>query len=390
MKIVQVLDSYPPDLNGGAYFTHRLSKELTEMGHEVLVICPSRSRSTHEDVYDGVSLFRVRSYPALLYKNFRVCLPYGIKDTIAQTLDRFDPDVVHLQGRFVLGAICMRYAEVKKIPMVATNHFMPENFFHYTGLPIFLRDFFARISWRWVKGMFDKAQIWTTPTQSAAELLRANGFLAKPIHAISCGIDLTRFKPRRKDANPSPFVPTSPLPTLLYAGRLDKEKNIPVVLRALQLVLKQKPCRLVIVGDGAEKKVLTALVLQLGLEQHVFFCGYLSDDEYPTIFGVADCFVHAGTAELQSIVTLEAVASGLPVVAARAVALPELVHHGINGFVFEPFDEHEAANLILKILNNSALQNQMQQASLRLAQEHSIHTTGQRFTDLYKQLVSYA
>ena len=390
MKILQVLDSYPPDLNGGAYFTHRLSKQLTEMGHDVLVICPSRSRMSHDDEYEGVRLFRVQSYPALLYGNFRICLPFRIGQAIEKVLDEFSPDVVHLQGRFVLGAICMRYAQVRHIPMVATNHFMPENFFHYTGLPGFMRDRFSRAAWRWVKNMFDMAQIWTTPTQSAADLLRANGFVEKPIHAISCGIDLTRFQPRENNSNSLPFLPHSTAPTLLYAGRLDKEKNIPVILRAFQLVRRQRTCRLVIVGDGAEKMRLMALVRGLGLENDVIFCGYLSDEDYPLIFGVADCFVHAGTAELQSIVTLEAVASGLPVVAARAVALPELVRHGENGFVFEPFDECGAEGFILNILDNPELASQMRQESLKISREHDLRATGQKFTDLYQQLVTHA
>ncbi len=343
MKILQVLDSYPPDLNGGAYFTHRLAKQLLTMGHDVLVICPSRSPRSHYDYYEGVKLFRVKSYPALLYKKFRICLPIAIRSNINEAIVKFQPDIVHLQGRFILGDICMKLAERQAIPMLATNHFMPENFFHYTRLPSFMYAYFSRKSYAWVKGMFDKAIIWTAPTLTAAQLLKENGF----------------------------------------------EKNISIIIDALNCALKIMPCRLIIVGDGSEKVALQKYVSQLGLTDSVCFSGYLSDSDYPSVFSQADCFIHAGTAELQSIVTLEALASGLPVVAAKSVALPELVHHGLNGFLFEPQNAPEAAGFICKIFQHSDLKRNMAKESLNIARQHDVMLTGEKFVALYKQATKY-
>ena len=135
MRILTVLDSYPPDLNGGAHFTHRLAKNLIEFGSEVLVICPSRSLKQGYDNHEGVPLYRVRSWRTGIYQNFRVCWPIGIKNGIAKAIAAFQPDVIHLQGKFFLGNICHQIGLQLKIPMVATNHFMPENFFHYSLLP---------------------------------------------------------------------------------------------------------------------------------------------------------------------------------------------------------------------------------------------------------------
>jgi glycosyltransferase involved in cell wall biosynthesis len=115
----------------------------------------------------------------------------------------------------------------------------------------------------------------------------------------------------------------------------------------------------------------------------------LSDADYPGVFSQADCFIHAGTAELQSIVTLEAIASGLPVVAAKSVALPELVHHGLNGFLFEPQNSLEAAGFICKILKNSDLKMNMAKNSLNIAKQHDIVLTGEKFVALYKQATKY-
>lgn len=385
MKILQVLDSYPPDLNGGAYFTHRLSKQLRLMGHDVMVICPSLSRRSYFDSYEGIKLFRVKSYPVLFYRNFRVSIPLGISESIRQVINEFKPDVVHLQGRFFLGDMCSKIAVELGLPMVATNHFMPENFFHYTRLPQFFYKWFSTLAYAWVHGMFRRAQIWTAPTTTAVELLKKHGF-SKKIHAISCGIDLQLFGFKKGGQ----LIPEEirQFPLMLYAGRIDKEKNLPVVIDALAILQAFAPCKLIIVGDGAERESLQKYIKGLNLCEQVYFCGYLSDADYPGIFSEVDCFVHAGTAELQSIVTLEALASGLPVVAAKSIALPELVVHGVNGFLFEPNKAQEAADYLRKILWNTELRIKMGRESSRISQAHDISITGAKFVALYKRAMN--
>lgn len=385
MKILQVLDSYPPDLNGGAYFTHRLSKQLMEIGHDVLVVCPAKSYRSHYCSYEGVKLFRVKSVPAIIYKNFRVSIPIGITKSIVDAISAFGPDVIHFQGRFFLGDICMRYAQNNKIPRIATNHFMPENFFHYTGLPHWLSSAFSIMAWRWVKGMFDTAPIWTTPTKSAAEVMKKNGF-DKKIQVVSCGVDCRKYVTQTKGKNKF-FANPDCKPVVLYAGRLDKEKNLYVAIDAFSELLKVMPAYFLLVGSGAEKQRLENYIANLGLDEHVFFSGYLSDEEYPKAFSLADCFFHAGTAELQSIVTLEALASGLPVIAARAVALPELVHEGVNGFLFEPGNANEAAKYLFTILSDPELKRGMAKQSIRISEEHDLISTANQFVQLYKHAI---
>lgn len=384
-KILMVLDSYPPDLNGGAYFTHRLAHQLVALGLEVLVVCPSRTLKTHYDEYQGVPLFRVRSFPAVLYPNFRICWPVAIRRSVCAAIRRFAPDVVHLQGRFFLGDICMRHARDEGIPMVATNHFMPENFAHHFHVPRGLNGVYSRMAWRWVRTMFEHAQVWATQTESAAALMRANGF-DRPIHVISSGIDPARFFPRPRSAAAGLPIPRSDLPTALYAGRLEQEKNVPVLLHAMAIVLRSFPCRLVLVGDGSDRKRLERLCQQLGIAESVHFAGYLSDEDYPLAFAVADCFVHAGTAELQSIVTLEAAASGLPIVAARAVALPELVRHGVNGFLFEPGSAQEAADFLREVLRPAGPGERMRRESERIIVGHDSSSSAGQYVKLYLQL----
>lgn len=386
MRILTVLDSYPPDLNGGAYFTHRLAKSLQGKGHEVLVICPSRSLKQGYTSYDGVNLYGVRSWPAVGYKNFRVCWPIFIKKGILKTIETFKPDVVHLQGKFFLGGICYRACLKAGIPLMATNHFMPENFFHYTRLPKRFEKWFHRTTWKIVVDMLTQVMIVTTPTHTAANLLKTV-HLQKTIHVISCGVDRQKFQPKQ-DANiirQRYKIPHKPV--LLYTGRLDKEKNLAIAIQAFHKARQSVDAHFVLTGRGAELQSLQALVHNLNLVEHVTFTGYLSDEEYPLVYGLANCFVNPGIAELQSIVALEAIASGLPLLAANAMALPELVKEGVNGYLFEPEDIETLSHYMIKILGDQVISTQMGIESRKLSEEHDIQRTTEQYEKIYHAMV---
>lgn len=385
MRILTVLDSYPPDLNGGAYFTHRLAHGLVGRGHDVLVVGPSRGLGEGEFRHEGVRVYGARSWPAVVYPSFRICWPLFIESGVKRALARFRPDVIHLQGKFFLGGICYREGKRLGIPMVATNHFMPENFFHYTHLPAAFLQPFKRWSWDIVLEMLSDVDAVTTPTQRAASLLGEVG-LKRTVLPISCGVDCGRFKPGRNADALRKRLGVPMKSTVLYTGRLDREKNLDVVFDAMAQVRKVLDAHLIVTGNGSEREKLAAQAMRLGIERHVTFAGYLADDIYPDVHALADCFVQAGDAELQSIVALEAIASGLPLIAADAMALPELVDDGVNGYLFPPGDVSMLAARLVDVLSRSEQQRAMGLASRARALEHDIAHTVSAYEQLYREV----
>lgn len=385
MKILIATDTYYPNVNGASYFTQRLAFSLKERGHSILVIAPSR-RARHEFYnYKGIDVCGIRSIPVFVYKNFRISPPFFIKKTIKKALTEFVPDVVHLQGHFFVGKTVLSVAQDMDIPTVGTNHFMPENLLHYFHLPGAAREYLRLWSWKQFCSIFRKIDVVTTPTRTAARLLKEIGF-PKYVYPISCGIDLRKFNPqnngeylKRRYAIPDKNI-------LLSVGRLDKEKNIDLVLQALPLVRENIDFHFIIAGIGAEKRHLEQLVDRLDLAQYVTFTGFVPDEDLPNLYSIADCFIIAGTAELQSIVTMEAMASGLPVIAVRAMALPELVHNGENGYLFEPGDIFGIANCITRIFSNKSLRKEMTRRSLDMIRKHDIAEIITRFELLYEHV----
>lgn len=386
MKILIAGDTFYPDLNGCAYFTHRLALSLVERGHQVRVIAPSRTFRSEWSERRGVKVFGVWSLPTIHYADFRFCLPWFIQKPIARVMQEFKPDVVHVQGHFMVGRTVVKVAKEMKLKVMGTNHFMPENLLPYLHLPHRAEEWLKRLAWNDFRTIFETLDSVTSPTQTAVDLVKQYGFSA-PIQALSNGIDLKRFRPGQNAATLKERYQLPNKPVMLYVGRLDTEKNVDLILRALAQVDPAVAPHFLIGGKGFETKRLKALAQTLGLNDRVTFAGFVPDEELPFLYNAADAFVIAGTAELQSLVTLEAMASGLPVIGVDAMALPELVHDQENGYSFPPGDEARLAQAIRDLFSDEEQRKKMGQKSLEIVQAHSIDKVMATFESLYRQML---
>lgn len=390
MKILIVADTYPPQINGAAYFAVRLAQGLVERGHRILGVVPARGLANEEYSEGGMQMLRLHSIP-LYVNNTRVALPFTAQALLRRTITEFAPDIVHAQGHFGLSQMVVRIAKQRGVPVVGTNHFMPENLTHYLALPDILEDRLNAFLWRKSYDFFASLEAVTTPTKTAAELFTQRGF-SKPVQVLSNGIDVDRFKPGVKDDAIGRQYGLDNKPTAMFVGRLDKEKHIDEVLESVKLAIQMVDLQLVIVGSdrGGEAKHLREIVRRLDLTQSVIFTGFVSDEILPAIYRWADVFVMPGTAELQSIATLEAMASGLPVIASNAVALPELVHENENGYLFKPGDTTVLSKRLMQVLSDLPRAKRMGETSRQIACLHAQDAVLEKFEDLYEKLIEDA
>ncbi|MER6942403.1 glycosyltransferase [Nonomuraea sp. NPDC000554] len=379
-RILISSDTYPPDVNGAAIFTHRLATGLASRGNEVHVICQSAEGPATADVVDGVIVHRLRSAPLLVHPTMRVTVPTRLD----RLLRAIDPDVLHTQGHFVVGRAAIAAARRRGTPIVATNHFMPDNLFQFGHVPDRLRVKAGRLAWRDFSRIFARADHITTPTPLAAKLLSDQGF-TREVESVSCGIDLARFHPHAEPKMWARKLFGLPdRPTVLFVGRLDEEKRLDELVRALPFVLNDTEAQVALVGQGNQRSELERLAKRIGVGDRVFFLGFVPDENMPQAFAAADAFAMPGVAELQSIATLEAMASGLPVVAANAMALPHLVDG--NGFLFEPGDVLSMARHLTTILTDEELRTRFGRASRALALTHDHQSSLARFEQIYDEV----
>jgi glycosyltransferase involved in cell wall biosynthesis len=245
----------------------------------------------------------------------------------------------------------------------------------HTLLPKGLQQKAIGMAWRAARRTFGRAEAVTTPTRKAAQFLEKYTGLTG-VHAISCGIEAHNYTPD--------FTPRTEN-RILFVGRVTGEKHIDVLLKAVKLLPPELDVKVDIVGGGDQKRNLEQLAADLGIADNVTFTGYVSDEDLRRAYTRSSVFAMPSIAELQSIATMEAMASGLPVVAANAMALPHLVHDGENGFLFRPGDEHDLADKLQRVLempHDEVLR--FKRESLQVVAAHDIQRTLSTFESLYR------
>lgn len=380
LKVLIGADTFLPHVNGAARFAERLAAGLVARGHDVHVAAPSvghGNSGTFTEVIEGapMTMHRLPSYRFLPHDWLTFVLPWRSKHYARRVLDQVKPDVVHIQSHIVIGRGLAREARKRGIPLIATNHVMAENILDFTTLPDFLDRIFVKLAWADAKRTFALTRAVTTPTRRAADFLEETIDI-RGVIPISCGIDRSNYtadlEPR--EAN-----------RILFVGRLTTEKGIDVVLRALAQLDPALDATFDIVGGGDQRRNLEQLAAQLGVADRVTFHGHASEEDLRALYTRASVFAIASIAELQSIATMEAMASGLPVVAADAVALPHLVHDGENGYLFEPGNVAELTARLTDVLTAEPDERRrMQQASLDGVRVHDIGRTLDTFEALYR------
>lgn len=372
-------DTFGPDVNGAAKFAERLASGLVERGHEVHVVAPSPTGKpmTRTEMHEGqpMTVHRLRSWRWIFHDWMRFALPWEIRPESAKILDRVKPDVVHFQSHIMVGNGLSAEAQKRGIRLVGTNHFMPENLVDFIPLPRGLESWLTRRLWNAAARIFGRAESVTTPTRRAADFLEENTHLTD-VHAISCGIDAHHYIPNFGSELGNRIV---------FVGRVTGEKKLDVLIRAVSQLDPALDAHLEIVGGGDLLAAHRALAAQLGMSDRVHFTGYASEEDLKKALTEAKVFAMPSIAELQSIATMEAMATALPVVGANAMALPHLVHDGENGFLFEPNNVDDLVEKLTRVLTMDPQRlDEMKRASLKFIRGHDITRTLDTFEALYR------
>ena len=383
MRILIVTQTYSYG-NGQASFTIHLAEGLAQQGHQVMVITPSAQMKSYSIQQNGVLVEKVAALHMSVLHPTMYITPFPAY-RVKQLLREFQPEVVHIQDHYFLCSAVVNEARRLRIPLIGTNHFLPENLLPFFRKFPTVQYFFTLPLWKMMLSVFNKLDVATVPSRTAARILQ-NQPIRIPVRAISNGVDTYRFHLdpetdrlgiRRKYHLASDRV------LFLYVGRLDGEKGLDILLEAVSL-LPRDNFQLAIVGQGLYGQLLEKQVQTLGLEEHVVFIGFVEPEYLPALYNSADIFVMPSPEELQSIATLEAMACGKPILAANGRALPELVEPGVNGYLFQPTQPEDAARKMHQIMEESEKWSAMGQARLERSQGHSLQNTIAHYEEQYR------
>lgn len=388
MKILIASDLYWPIINGVSTFSRNLAKGLAADGHEVIVVAPSQTGKKHIEVDGNYKIYRTNTITFPFYQNYKIALyPYR---EVKKIIDEFKPDIIHIQMLLMIGQAVMKYGNKKKIPIVSTNHIMPENLMdNLKMLAPVSRPINYAIKYYGMR-FYSKANFVTMPTQAAIDMFVGKSeHLTAPVIAVSNGIDLSSFKPGEPSKEVlQKFNLPSNIPVIGFVGRVDAEKHISVLINAFKDILAEKDARLLVIGDGVDLVNLKKQVSFLDIADKVIFTGRVSEEDKVELLKAMSVFCMPSPVELQSIAMLEAMASGKPVVAVDAGALKELCQDRRNGFLCGKDDEKAIAKGLLTIISDQVLYNSFSRESLVIAGTHDLKRTIERFEGIYTNLIN--
>src|SRR5438270_11443824 len=382
MRIMIVTDQYPPMVGGVPTVTHGLAQDFAHRGHQVWVVAPSQGSRDVRRLEHKVRVYRFSSFEWPTYEGLRI--PFLPFVPIRNLLKKSDPHIIHIHSPVVLGNIAQILAGGLRKPVIATNHYLPVNMNRSLTADSLFGKSFNNVSYSYLVHFCNRCEYVTAPTQTALDLLYEHGLRA-PAQAISNGIELKKFTPGERNEELRQRLNLPPeRPIILSVNRLSQEKRLDVLIDTA--VKMQSNAHIVIASTGPYEAELRAQVDSLNIRDRVTFLGYIPDNDLAPLYQLADVFAIPSEADLQSLTTMEAMACGLPVIAADAYALPELVHHESNGFLFQPGDSSEMAHYIDILLENEALRWQMGAASLEIIARHDRSRILLQWEELYRRL----
>lgn len=334
MRVALIAETFLPNVNGVTTTLCRLLEHLRDHGHEAMLLAPEGA----PEQYAGAQIVPMRGVPLPAYPELRLTPP---QPGITATLRRFRPDLVHLAGTVALGVAGRHAARQLGAPLVGAYH---TNFPAYTthyGLGFLRTTLYSYLRW-----VHNSCALTLCPSLATLADLRAHGF--RRLRLWGRGVDTIGFHPRYRSEGWRASVGAGQGERLLlYVGRLAPEKRLDLLAEVLPALPNT---RLVVVGDGPARAGLERRLA--GAPAH--FAGYLTGDELATAYASADLFVFPSDTETFGQVIQEAMASGLPVVAARAGGALDLVRHGVTGALFAPGNLAELRRNVAEILANPA------------------------------------
>ena len=382
MRIMIVTDQYPPMVGGVPTVTHGLAHDFADRGHQVWVVAPSQGSRDVRSLEQKVRVYRFSSFDWPTYEGLRI--PFLPFVPIRNLLKKSDPHIIHIHSPVVLGNIAQMLAGGLRKPVIATNHYLPINMSRSLLSDPILSKPFSNITYTYLVQFCNRCEYITAPTATALNLLYDHGLRA-PAGVISNGIDLKKYSPgERNDHIREKFNLPLDRPLALHVNRLSDEKRVDVLLDAAAKMSGNG--FIALVGSGPAEAALREQAERLHLGDRVSFLGYVRDADLLALRRSSEVFVIPSEADLQSLATMEAMACGLPVIAANSYALPELAHHGENGYVFQPGNSDELASYLDKLLGDAPLRAQMSQKSLEIIAKHDRLQVLDKWESLYRRL----
>jgi glycosyltransferase involved in cell wall biosynthesis len=346
LRIAMVTETYPPEVNGVAMTLGRLVNGLQVRNHQVQLIRPRQHVNDQPQPTATFSEHLQRGIALPRYEGLKMGLP--AKAALTGLWTRQRPDVVQIATEGPLGWSALAAANKLRLPVATDFHTNFHSYSNHYGLGLLRRAIVA-----YLRKFHNKSAVTLVPTEGIRRELLGYGY--ENIEIVGRGVDTKQFHPGRRDpALRARWGIPETTTAVLYVGRLAAEKNLSLVFRAFDAMHEAHPdTRLILVGDGPERALWQAK------RPDALFCGTQIGEALAAHYASADVFLFPSLTETWGNVTIEAMASGLAVVAYDCAAAEEVIRHGENGLKAAPEDEAAFIAQAVSLAHDSGLQRRL-------------------------------
>lgn len=383
MRIAFFTNCYKPLINGVVTSIVYLKEAYEKKGHQIYIFAPKV-----EDYIDQEkNIFRYRSINLTNKVKYPIAIPLSFK--AKKVITEFNPDLIHIHHPFVLSSVAIMYSKQLGIPKILTIHTQYDQYAYYVApLPQKLTQ---EVIKKIVSNLADKTDCIVTPSESMKALIKNYG-MKNRIEVIPNAIKLSTFREKNELEClkiSKRFNLKEDEKIILFVGRVATEKSIDKIIKALGIIKKHgiSKTKLLIVGNGPARDELIHLVQVLGVEEEVIFCGEVNYEEIRYYYKIADVFTMASASESFGIVTIEALASGLPVLAVKAPGAMDILTDGFDGLLTDDNIEH-FAKALEKIIRDPELRERLSKGALKTSAKYSINMISERMLNLYREIIA--
>ncbi len=371
MRVALFTDTFLPQVNGVTNTLNKLIEYYKTQNIQYLVFAPD----SYCDLKQNYNVEKFTSIKFFLYPECRLSFPNIFR--LRNSLIRFNPDIIHNMTELNMGIAGLTYGKKLRIPTISS---FTTNFSQY--LKYYNLDIFENTSWNYMRWFHNQNEITLCPSMETNKLLKKHGILNTGI--FSRGVDLDNFNEKLRSIDLRKQFGINDKIVLLYVGRVSKEKDIYVLQESYEKIVNKFKDRvaLIITGGGPELKTY-----KKSFPRGTIFTGYKSGIELAQIYASSDIFIFPSSTETFGNVVLEAMASGLPVIAADAGGVKDTVKNKINGVLFKPGDASELTDLIIEIIENESIKNSIKCNARKTVLEKSWTCIFQKLIETYEHVI---
>lgn len=375
MKVAIFTDSFLPQVSGVTKVLEEQLRYFDAHNIEYMVFAPRYSR-VDDSGFKG-RIIRLKSMSFIFYKECRVSVPNYMR--VKELLRDFNPDIIHIITPFTIGLCGLLCGKQMDIPMVTTYHTNYAQYMRY-----YYANFIGMGLWDYIKWFHNKCQLSLCPSQETKNELLRHGIYN--VEVCPNGIHPEIFSPDKRNESLREKYGLKDKVGLLYVGRISREKNMNLLVDAMNILNRQykDSIKLIMAGNGPYLEHIKRV-----MPDNVVYTGYIFGEELSEVYASADVFVFPSLTETFGNVVLEAMSSGLPVVAVAAGGVKDNVENGYNGFLVHANNAQKFASAVCRLIEDEYMRKRMsynaRQYALTLTWDLVFETLLQAYESVLKQ-----